>query len=95
MRSDHQPRLLLAALAREQQGAALQPDPISPPSTTPLLPPPPEPLTKARAESWHDPLPTPPQPEPPQPEPLPPVPSPEPTTRVRTDAVWEPPPWRS
>jgi hypothetical protein len=93
MRSDHPPRLLLAALAREQQGATWQPDPTPPP---PMPPPPPlEPLTKARAESWRDPLPTPPQPEPPQPQPLPPTPSPEPITRTRTDAVWEPPPWRS
>jgi len=88
MPSDHQPRLLLAALAREQQGSTLQPDLLPP-----WPPPPPEPMTEVRAESWRDPPPTPPEPEPLPP--LPPPPSPEPITRARADTVWEPPPWRS
>jgi hypothetical protein len=45
MHSDHPPRLLLAALAREQQGSTLQPDPTPPwpPPWPPLPPEPPEP----------------------------------------------------
>ena len=49
MHSNHPPSLLLAALAREQQGSTLLPDPTPPQPPLPPEPPlPPKPTTKVR-----------------------------------------------